>query len=139
MDEKEKEEYENVNKTNIIDEGEKINVDINEKKDSYIDPEPIGLINSDCVDLRQVLTEENFNKVKKDVFFEVIFMTYSYVHTKINEEAFPNSINLYDKNLMTGRGRGKYMYKNEYRQEGEIFFRETLKKYFPNNEIKYIV
>ena len=69
MDEKEKEEYENVNKINIIDEGEKINVDINEKKDSNIEQEHIGLINNDFVDLRQVLTEENFNKVKNDVFF----------------------------------------------------------------------
>jgi len=68
MDEKEKEEYENVNKINII-EGEKINVDINEKKDSNIEQEHIGLINNDFVDLRQVLTEENFNKVKNDVFF----------------------------------------------------------------------
>ena len=50
-------------------------------------------------------------KVKKDVFFEIIFMTYSYVHTKINEEAFPKAINLYNKELMTGRGRGKYWYK----------------------------
>ncbi len=46
-------------------------------------------------------------KAKKNLFFEVIFMTYSYVHTKINTEAFPNAINLYDKNLMTGRGRRK--------------------------------
>lgn len=85
------------------------------------------------------LSKELSPKVKKDVFFEVIFMTYSYVHTKINEEAFPNAINLYNKELMTGRGRGKYMYKNEFRRVGEEFFRENLKKYFPNNEIKYIV
>ena len=32
-----------------------------------------------------------------------------------------------------------YMYKTEYRKDGEIFFRETLKKYFSKNEIKYIV
>ena len=66
-------------------------------------------------------------------------MTYSYVHTKINEEAFPNTIDIYDRKLMTGRGRGKYMYKNELRKDGEKFFIENLKKYFPNNEIKYIV
>ena len=53
--------------------------------------------------------------------------------------AFPNSIKIYDKELMTGRGKGKYMYKNEYRKDGEQFFIENLKKYFPNNEIKYIV
>ncbi len=79
------------------------------------------------------------NEVKKDVFFEVIFMTYSYVHTKINEEAFPNAINLYNKEIMTGRGKGKYWYKEEMRKEGEAFFREELKRYFPNNKILYIV
>ena len=78
-------------------------------------------------------------KVKKDLFFEIIFMTYSYVHTKINEEAFPKAINLYNKELMTGRGRGKYWYKAKLREEGERFFIENLKKYFPNNEILYIV
>ena len=77
--------------------------------------------------------------VRKDVFFEIIFMTYSYVHTKINEEAFPNSVNLFDKNIMTGRGRGKYMYKNDIRKKGEEFFVENLGKYFPGNEIVYIV
>lgn len=66
-------------------------------------------------------------------------MTYSYVHRAINAEAFPNNVNLYDKEKMTGRGRGKYMYKSEYRAAGELFFIEKLKKYFPNNEIKYIV
>lgn len=90
-------------------------------------------------DLIKTLYEELSPDVKKDVFFEIIFMTYSFVHTKINEEAFPNSINLYDKNLMTGRGRGKYMYKNELRKIGEIFFKENLNKYFPNNKIMYIV
>ena len=91
------------------------------------------------LELIKKLDQSLSEKVKKDVFFEIIFMTYSYVHTKINEEAFPNSINLYNKELMTGRGRGKYMYKNGYRKDGEDFFRESLKKYFPNNEIKYIV
>lgn len=91
------------------------------------------------LELIQRLNLELSEKVKNKVFFEVIFMTYSYVHTKINEEAFPNAINLYNKELMTGRGRGKYWYKNEVREEGEKFFREKLKKYFPNNEILYIV
>lgn len=89
--------------------------------------------------LIQRLESELSSKVKKNVFFEIIFMTYSYVHIKINEEAFPNAIDLYDKDKMTGRGRGKYWYKNEIRQEGEKFFREKMKQYFPNNEIIYIV
>ena len=91
------------------------------------------------VQLIQQLSEKLTEKVKKDVFFEIIFMTYSFVHTKINQEAFPNAINLYNKEIMTGRGKGKYMYKNQVREEGESFFREQMKKYFPNNEIMYIV
>jgi len=91
------------------------------------------------LELIKQLESKLSNSVKEEVFFEVIFMTYSYVHTKINEEAFPNSINLYNKEQMTGRGKGKYMYKKELRNEGEIFIREQLQRYFPNNEIMYIV
>ncbi len=45
-------------------------------------------------ELIQRLNDELTEKVKKQAFFEIIFMTYSYVHTKINEQAFPNAINL---------------------------------------------
>lgn len=89
--------------------------------------------------LIKYLNENLSLEVKKDVFFEVIFMTYSYIHRMINQDAFPNAINLYNPDIMTGRGRGKYMYKNYIREEGEIFFREKLKQYFPKNEIIYIV
>ena len=91
------------------------------------------------LELIQRLYSELSKQVKKDVFFEIIFMTYSYVHTKINEEAFPNAINLYSKDLMRGRGRGKYMYKDNLREEGRKFFIEQLQKYFPNNKLEYIV
>lgn len=91
------------------------------------------------LELIERLSNELSEKVKKDVFFEIIFMTYSYVHIKINEEAFPKAITLYDKEIMTGRGKGKYWYKDEVRKEGEKFFREQLNKYFHNNKILYIV
>ena len=91
------------------------------------------------LELIQILSEKLTDKVKKSVFFEIIFMTYSYVHTKINEEAFLNAINLYEKDKMTGRGRGKYWYKENIREKGKKFFLENMKKYFPNNEILYIV
>lgn len=90
-------------------------------------------------ELIQRLEEQLTNKVKKQVFFEIIFMTYSFVHTKINQEAFPKAIDLYNKEIMTGRGKGKYMYKNEIRREGEEYLREVMKKYFPENQIMYIV
>ena len=76
-------------------------------------------------------------KIKKNLFFEVIFMTYSFIHRKINEEAFPNSMDLYNKELMTGRGKGKYTYKQEMRKEGEENIGNLLKKYFPENKIIY--
>ena len=90
-------------------------------------------------DLIKILNENLSLKVKKDVFFEIIFMTYSYIHTKINEEAFPNAINLYDKEKMMVRGRGKYRYKNEIIEEGKEFLKEQMSKYFPNNKIEYMV
>ena len=90
-------------------------------------------------DLIKYLYDNLSSEVKKDVFFEIIFMTYSYVHRMINNEAFPDRINLYNKDIMTVRGRGKYMYKKEIKKQGEIFFKEKLKKNFPNNDILYIV
>lgn len=90
-------------------------------------------------DLIKYLYENLTMKVKEKVFFEVIFMTYSYVHNAINTQAFPNAINLYNKELMTGRGRGKYMYKEYIKQEGEKFIREEMYQYFKNNDIIYIV
>jgi spore photoproduct lyase len=76
---------------------------------------------------------------KKEVFFELIFMTYSYVHNAINHEAFPNAIELYNKDIMTGRGRGKYAYKTNIKEEAKKYMEDLMRKYFPNNEIKYIV
>ena len=90
-------------------------------------------------ELVKYLSENLSEEVKKDVFFEIIFMTYSYVHNAINSEAFPNAINLYNKDLMMVRGRGRYMYKKEIREDGSQFFYELMIRYFPENEIKYIV
>ena len=83
------------------------------------------------------LSENLSEAVKKDVFFEVIFMTYSYIHRKINEEAFPSAINLYNPELMTGRGKGKYTYKQEQKRQGEAYIKKLLDKYFPENKIVY--
>lgn len=85
------------------------------------------------------LSEELSEEVKKESVFELIFMTYSYVHKMINKDAFPNAINLFNPEIMTGRGRGKYMYKKETREKAEVFLRKTMEKYLPNVEILYIV
>ena len=89
-------------------------------------------------DLFKTMAEKLNKKVKKTAFFELIFMTYSYIHRMINNEAFPNAIQLYSQELMTGRGKGKYTYKKEIRQAAEEKIVELLKKYFPENKILYI-
>ena len=89
--------------------------------------------------LIKYLYENLSEKAKKQAFFEIIFMTYSFVHRAINTEAFPNAIDLYNPELMRGRGRGKYMYKDYIREEGEKFLREEMHKYFPHNQIEYVV
>lgn len=90
-------------------------------------------------ELLKKLQERLSLKARKKVFFELIFMTYSYVHNAINQEAFPNAINLYNKEIMTGRGKGKYMYKPQIKEEAKKYMEDLMHKYFPNNEIKYIV
>ena len=87
------------------------------------------------IELNQKLSK----KAKQQVFFEIIFMTYSFVHTKINEEAFPNAIQIYDKEKMQGRGKGKYMYKADLREDGKRFLLEEMHKYFKENTIEYMV
>lgn len=90
-------------------------------------------------ELIKTLSEKLSDKVKKEAIFELIFMTYSYVHRMINQDAFPNAINLFNTETMTGRGKGKYTYKKEIREDAEEFLRGIMKKYFPDNEILYIV
>ena len=75
--------------------------------------------------------------VKATMFIEVIFMTYSYVHRAINNEAFPHAPELYSKEVMIGRGRGKYWYRQNLRDEGEEFLRKEIEKRFSKNKIMY--
>lgn len=79
------------------------------------------------------------NNVQNSLVIEIIFMTYSYVQNAINEQAFPKALKLYNKEIMTGRGMGKYWYKKEYRDEAEEFFRKEIKKRFDWAQIMYIV
>ena len=90
-------------------------------------------------ELLDTLSERLTEKVKNEMFIEVIFMTYSYVQNAINSQAFPNALKIFNKELMTGRGRGKYCYKQEYRETAEIFLREEIKRRFDGTEIVYVV
>lgn len=85
-------------------------------------------------ELNQGLSE----KMKKQMFLEIILMTYSYIHRAINSEAFPKAPELYDKELMTGRGRGRYCYRPEVRAEAEAFLRAEVKRVLGDVQILYI-
>jgi spore photoproduct lyase len=91
------------------------------------------------LELLDQLKSQLSDKVQEDLVIEIIFMTYSYVHNAINEQAFPKALKLYNRETMTGRGKGKYWYKKDYRDEAEKFFRREIKKRFPKAKIMYIV
>lgn len=89
-------------------------------------------------ELLDTLAERLSEKVKREMFVEIILMTYSYIHRAINSEAFPNAVDLYNPELMTGRGRGKYCYKPAVRAEAEQFLRDQFAKHFDPSKILYI-
>lgn len=89
--------------------------------------------------LIEQLADELSDKARQELFIEIIFMTYSFVHRAINNEAFPNAIELYDKSMMTGRGRGKYCYRHDIREQGEQFLREQISQKLGNMPIIYVV
>lgn len=84
------------------------------------------------------LADELSQKVLQNGFIEIILMTYSFVQNAINTEAFPNAVQLYDREIMTGRGRGKYCYRNDIRGEAESFLREKLSQRLGCMPILYI-
>lgn len=89
--------------------------------------------------LIEQLSDELSPKAKKGLTIEIIFMTYSYVSRAINNEAFPNALELYDPSKMTVRGRGKYCYRNELRAQGEELLRNEISEKLPDSKIAYIV
>jgi spore photoproduct lyase len=90
-------------------------------------------------DLIEQLAGELTPKVKEQLFIEIIFMTYSFVHRAINKDAFPNAVDLFDTSLMTGRGRGKYCYREDVRAMGEQFLRKQLSQKLNGVPIIYVV
>lgn len=78
-------------------------------------------------------------RVRENGFIEIIFMTYGFVQNAINLEAFPGGAALMDSTLMTGRGKGKYCYRQAPRAEAEAFLRERLAEKLPDMQILYIV
>jgi hypothetical protein len=72
-------------------------------------------------ELIERLADELIEKVRHNGFIEIILMTYSFVQNAINTEAFSNAVQLSRPQTMTGRGRGKYCYRNDIRAEPRPF------------------
>jgi spore photoproduct lyase len=89
-------------------------------------------------ELIERLADELSEKVMRTGFIEIILMTYSFVQNAINTEAFPNAVQLLDRETMTGRGRGKYCYRNDIRAQAESFLREKLSRQLGTMPILYI-
>ncbi len=88
-------------------------------------------------ELLEYLADTLSEEIKHKGFLEIILMTYSFVHNAINQEAFPNALPIFDRNIMTGRGRGKYSYKNHVRREAEEFLRDKIGETLPHMRIVY--
>ena len=88
--------------------------------------------------LLEELAQSLSPKMKKEMFLEIILMTYSYVHRAINGDAFPKAPDLYQQELMTGRGRGRYCYRPEARDEAEEFLRREIRRVLGDTPILYI-
>ena len=89
-------------------------------------------------ELIERLADELGEKVKNTAFIEIILMTYSYVQNAVNTDAFPNAVSLLDRDIMTGRGRGKYCCRTPVRAEAELFLREKLAQCLSTMPILYI-
>ncbi|MCX7923472.1 MAG: spore photoproduct lyase [Clostridia bacterium] len=77
--------------------------------------------------------------LKRNTFFELIFMTYGLANEQINKAALPGTIDIFEKEKMKPKGREKYCYKPEISSEAAEFFIKRITDYFPEAAISYIV
>ena len=89
-------------------------------------------------ELIEQLADELSEKVTHNGFIEIILMTYSFVQNAINTDAFPNAVQLFNRETMTGHGRGKYCYRSDVRAEVEAFLRKKISQQLPAMPILYI-
>ncbi|WDV45119.1 hypothetical protein PV797_16570 [Clostridiaceae bacterium M8S5] len=77
--------------------------------------------------------------LKNNLFFELIFMTFGYANMTINQAALKGVIDVFDKNIMRPKGRGKYCYHVDIREKASEYFKDMIHTYFPKATISYIV
>ncbi|GKX29703.1 hypothetical protein SH1V18_21830 [Vallitalea longa] len=78
-------------------------------------------------------------QLKKQLFFELIFMTYGYANDTINSVALKGVLNVFERDKMCPKGRGKFCYDLNLREDAAIYFKDLIGHYFPDATISYIV
>lgn len=115
----------------------------------YISGYPVGLLIAPIIllpnwenyymELIDKLSEKLNKDLQKNLPVEMIFMTYGSAHKKINAEAFPKGINLYNEEIMRFSGRQKYSYKQPIKEEAKELLVNYIKYKMPKVNIVYIV
>jgi spore photoproduct lyase len=90
-------------------------------------------------ELFKTLKQELKSELKKQLFLEIIFMTYGYANQTINSAALPGTLEIFDRELMKPKGRGKYCYKPDVIREAKDFVIGLINRYLPYASISYIV
>jgi spore photoproduct lyase len=90
-------------------------------------------------ELLEQLERELDGQLKRQLFFELIFMTYGLANEMINRAALPGVMDIFDKCNMRPKGRGKYCYKKEIADEAGNYILSEIKSKFPESSISYVV
>lgn len=77
--------------------------------------------------------------LQKELFVEIIFMTYATANHIINSQAFPGAPALLERERMRPKSRGKYCYRDEVRLPAQHLLEQMVRIRFPWAEIRYIV
>lgn len=75
----------------------------------------------------------------RSTFFELIFMTYGWANDRINQEAMPGVLNVFEREKMRPKGPTKMHYKLPLREEAAAWFRAEIASRFPDAKISYVV
>jgi spore photoproduct lyase len=70
---------------------------------------------------------------------ELIFMTYGYANMAVNKAALPTAMDVFSREYMKPKGRGKYMYKADIKDDAESYITALVHDLFPYADISYIV
>lgn len=89
--------------------------------------------------LFQTMANSILPEVLENVLIEIIFMTYGTTTRSINDEAFPNAVQLYNENSMSYCGRSRYGYNQKEKKDVSQFLRDGISRHMPGARIAYIV